>query len=481
MKTGLAMARGSTWIFLAEVLIIPTGFVTAVYLTRALGPADYGVFALLSRLVIWLEWLGAACFAQATIKLAGEMAAWTPLGRTALRLHLAVGAGLAMLLWAAAPALAAALALPSLTGHLRLYALDLPLFLAAQAHINILVGRGGFGARAMASAARLIVRLAAILLFVHLGWSVRGAVAAMICASAAELAVVRRHIQLPLGPGPSHSMRALAHLSVPLLLASLVVRVLRLDIVLLKALGTPAAAVGHYGAALNLTILMALLSGAMTPPLLATLSGLIASGRPTDARAVTDGALRFTLRLIPFVALACAQAGPIVRLVFGAAYLPAAPLLALLLVAAYAQHLIQTAVAVMAAHNRSTAAAVLTVPLLPVAIAAHLFLIPRFGPMGAAATTTAMMAAGAVLCLAGARRCCSWPLLGRTLVRSLPVAAGVAFLSLSLPTAGAALVAELAGLSALCLLGLWWLGELSAADLAAVRRLLARRFPSGRG
>src|SRR5205809_765178 len=80
--------------------------------------------------------------------------------------------------------IAALLGTPALTGRLRLFAGDIPLFCLAQAHRNILVGLGEFQQRALAAAARWTSRLVLVLLFVGLGWSIDGAILGSIGASA---------------------------------------------------------------------------------------------------------------------------------------------------------------------------------------------------------------------------------------------------------------------------------------------------------
>ena len=35
---------GTIWVFLAEALLVPTGFIITVCLTRRLGPEGYGMF-----------------------------------------------------------------------------------------------------------------------------------------------------------------------------------------------------------------------------------------------------------------------------------------------------------------------------------------------------------------------------------------------------------------------------------------------------
>src|SRR6187549_291420 len=67
---------GTILVFLSEALLLPTGLVTAAYLTRRLGSAEYGLLALTVTLVTWLEWTIASLFSRATIKLVGETADW---------------------------------------------------------------------------------------------------------------------------------------------------------------------------------------------------------------------------------------------------------------------------------------------------------------------------------------------------------------------------------------------------------------------
>ena len=42
---------GTVWSFLAEALIVPTGVLTAAFLTRRLGPETYGLYVLAAALI----------------------------------------------------------------------------------------------------------------------------------------------------------------------------------------------------------------------------------------------------------------------------------------------------------------------------------------------------------------------------------------------------------------------------------------------
>ena len=65
-------ARGALGVFLAEALILPSGFVTAMYLTRRLGPANYGLFSVAASAAASVAWTASSLFARATVKFVSE-------------------------------------------------------------------------------------------------------------------------------------------------------------------------------------------------------------------------------------------------------------------------------------------------------------------------------------------------------------------------------------------------------------------------
>ncbi len=66
------MLHGTAAIFGAEALLLPTGLLIVSILTRRLGPAGYGQFALAATLVAWIEWSITAALARPTVKFIGE-------------------------------------------------------------------------------------------------------------------------------------------------------------------------------------------------------------------------------------------------------------------------------------------------------------------------------------------------------------------------------------------------------------------------
>jgi hypothetical protein len=118
--------EGTVRLFAAESLVFPTGIVTAAFLTRWLGAEGYGEFSLAALVVGWVQWGVVSLLSRSTILSIGGTTDWKPLATRILRIHLAAGLVTGAIVFLAAPLLARALGLPSLTSYLRLFASSFP-------------------------------------------------------------------------------------------------------------------------------------------------------------------------------------------------------------------------------------------------------------------------------------------------------------------------------------------------------------------
>ncbi len=392
---------GTVRVFLAEALILPTGLLTAAYLTRKLGPADYGVLSLAVSLVAWLQWSLSSFFTRASIQVVGESADWRPVGAVLLRVHLLSGGVLAVLVAAAAWPVANALREPQLTGYLLLLAPEVVLSAVVAAHRNLMVGTGQYTPRAVVSAARWLSRLALIVLFVEWSGSVAGALLGNVLASAVELIACRRFIRpgWRVKPG-AFPIERLLRPAVPLFLGALCLRIFdKLDLFALKLLGGTAADAGYYVAAQNLAFVPSLVSISFSPLLLSSLCRLGREGATVEARELVRRTVCVSLWLIPAGAIAAGSAGGIVRTVYGSQFHASAPLFALLIGASIALVFVSVHTALLTAAEKSLWTFWLTLPLLPMACAGYPLCIPPFGLRGAALVTlgAAVVTAGATV------------------------------------------------------------------------------------
>ncbi|MBC7790575.1 MAG: oligosaccharide flippase family protein [Anaerolineae bacterium] len=471
---------GSFRIFLADILMVPTGILTVAFLTRRLGPSEFGLFTMAATVIAWVEWSIVSLFSRATVRLVGESRDWQPAGTTVLRLHLAVAGTAMAALWALAPSIAALLHEPALAGLLRLFAIEIPLFGITYAHRDILVGTGRYNERARMSAARWIARLVLVIALVGAGFSITGAILASMGALLVELIVARRYVQPTLFGHSNLPVRRVLLVAMPLVLFGLCMRMFdRVDLLVLKALGSTAADAGVYAAAQSLTLLPGLFALSFSPVLLSTLTRALRAGDDAVARSLGLDALRIGLRFLPFGGLIAGSAAEIVAFIFGPLYTPAEGVLSVLTFGALSLVIVSISTAVLTAIGRARSAAVLAAGLLVTATAGHLLVIPRFGAIGAAIVTTTVAAAGAFTALMVVYSAWSVAPALANLLRSVAVTGGMFALATFWPAPGLLLFVKLPVLALLSVTALHLLGDFSGPEIASARavalRVLTRR------
>ncbi len=392
-----ALIDGIGWNLLAEGLAVPTGVLTAAFLGRMLGPSAYGLFALAASLMAVLEWMLAALFARAVLKLTATSNDWQPIGATAARLSLAFGAAIGGLVAATAGSLAAWLGEPELVTYLRLFAVELPLFGLFAASRNIQAGRGLFRLRALAGAARWTARLALMATFVGAGLSIPGAIAGSIGAVIVGCAAAQAGLRLPWWRLPGAPAREVWMLALPLFALALSLRVFeKLGLFVLKGLGATAADAGLYAAAQNLAAAPTLVAQAATPLVLSGLTLALQDRRRDDARQFAAWTFGLSLWLIPFAAFVAGASDEVMAFVYGPAFVAGANAASMLMLASVGTVVVAVATSMLIAAERVRLALALATPLCAAAWAGFLMIVPGHGGAGAAFITMLVALAGAV-------------------------------------------------------------------------------------
>lgn len=470
-------ADGTIWGFLAESLILPTGLISAAYLTRALGPDGYGLFSLAATLSSFAGVVATSLFARGSIKLVSEADDWRPVATTIARMHFICGAITTLAIILLAYPLADLLDEPRLAFYLILFSVDTLLFVLSRAHRSILIGIGRFREQAVPTAVRSVARLVLIIVLVESGLSIAGAVLGLVGATLVELFVYRWYIRPRLFPASAYPARQVWNQATPIFFSALCLALFsRVDLFGLTALGLATSEAGYYGAAQNLSVIPGLFAASFSPLLLSTLSALQKNREQQSARIMMRDAMRLVFGMLPFAATASGAAHEIVTLIFGASFAPAEPILAWLIFARVAAVMISIAVVIMIVANRPGLSFALAGPMLALAIAGHILLIPIFGSVGAAWVTTSLEIAGALAALILVYRVqrvfAPMATVGRTLL-----IAGAAWLAAALvPAPGFWLIAKLALIALAIVVSYGLLGEFSPREIAWARAML--RLPA---
>ena len=462
--------------FAAELVLLPTGLITAAVLTRTLGPAGYGLFSVAATFITWLAFTTTTLLARAAVKFVSEADDWRPVATGVLRWRLVVGSVAFLAVLLGASVIARLLGAPALAPYLRVFAIDLLLFNVARAYRDVLTGRGRFREVAAVSLARWMTRLALIVLLVRLTGSIMGAVVGSVGATAVELLVARWFERVPVrGPSPIGWSR-MWRVAAPLVVYGAAMQLFsKIDLFALSALKGTSPDVGLYAAAQNLAVPPGLFALSLAPLLLATLGRLRRAGAAADARRVARDALRVSFALVPFAALVAGTADDLVRVVFGPSFGGSGLLLAMLFSAGVALVVMSVAVSIVTAMDAQGVVSVLGIGVLAAALAGHLLLIPRFGAVGAAMVTAMAGVAGGTASVALVHRLSGVRAYG-TLVRAALVAAPAYWLAARTPTSGGVMLAgKLTLLSALVVGAFVALGELDADDRIRIRAAWPRR------
>jgi O-antigen/teichoic acid export membrane protein len=256
----------------------------------------------------------------------------------------------------------------------------------------------------------------------------------------------------------------------PLFLFALSMRVAdKMDLFLLKMLGGTVAQAGLYGAAQSLALAPAAFGLSFSSLLLSTLSRLVRTGEEERARDLARYVLRMVVCMLAFACLIAGAAPELVRLIFGAPFTDAAPVLAVLIFAGVSLNILSVAAAILTAARKPLWTFGIVGPLLPLAVAGHFVLIPRYGAFGAALVTTLFAVLGTLgMLLAVARVWGIHPPLG-TVWRTALIGAFGYLLATVWPASGPLLLVKLLVLAVTVIVTFALLGEWKAHELAQAR------------
>jgi O-antigen/teichoic acid export membrane protein len=474
------LAVGTMQGFIASAISLPTGLLTAAFLTRQLGPVDYGLLTVAATVVVWVEVTITVGFTRTAVKFVAAAKDWQSVSTRFFQAQLLVSLGATALLIGVAPALASWLGSDQMIHYLRVYSLGIPITAAGRIHESFLIGRGHFGHRALLSAAYWLSRMLLIFLLIWLRPLVTYAILANIGASLVVLCWARVLIRPPLFQHSDFPFRNLWDYAWPLFFYTIGINLFNaLDLLFVKALADIPQAAGFYSAAKNLTIVPALFATSFSPLLLAKLTYLRAKGNGKDAQTMTRHAMRLVFCLLPFGGMATGAAPEVVTAIYGRPFLPAAPSLALLIFAALGIAMISINASTLIAAGRPALPLLLTGPFVAIAPLAHFILISHFGPVGAAATTTCLAWIGAVFTMLAVHR--TWHVLppAFTFVRSIAVCGLAYSLAVLWPAPGPFLLLKLPAIGLLIVLAFLFLGEFRQKDIAFVRSILPGRATTG--
>lgn len=396
----VAATRGGTAILVLQSIGRVFGLVFVVLATRALAPEELSRYSLAAALVL---------LATVISDLGVSPVLTTAVSRDPhrsqhlLNATLLTSAGLGLLGYLAVVGFAA-VAYPSQTiTDVALAGLGIPASAMGSSILAALDGHRLIARRSFITLVQTTVTAIGGLVLIQADTGARGALLALAIAPWMALALAaafaRRHLVWSgrLGFDRATSWHLLRQ-AVPFAVgAGIGALILRLDVVLLSLLASPAD-VAVYDMAQRLTESMAYLASAVCIPALVMISARLGTGRREAAGLVYREAVRMAYLLGLPVSIGIAlSADDIVRVVFGPAYAEAAVPMAMLGAGLGVLFVSQVQVVVIIAGLRAKLGLALAAAHLGLVVGLDIVLIPPFGPGGAAG---AMVASWVVMALA---------------------------------------------------------------------------------
>jgi O-antigen/teichoic acid export membrane protein len=477
MKQRQSRLSGALALSLAQASVLMFGYVTHLWIGRKLGPAQYGVYGVvLSVQSILGMFLTLGVPSSVSRFVAQDTGHAGGILRQALSVQTVIGLLLAAASILSAPLIAHFLGDSSLSGYLMFSGIVI-LF---QAHYPIFAqffsGLHQFNRQAIITfiyATAKLVGAISLLYTFHVygafaGFAIGGIVAALVGWWWSRGLPSDSH-RLPL-----KSLLAFASTYVAMLVGLQIL--MSIDLFMVKAILGSDQEAGYYNAAVTLSRIPYFLLQALTFILLPSISALTKPGESHEKAAdFIRQALRYLIILIvPGIVFAATTSRQLITLFYSKQYLPAAPVLTILMIGLGALAFYLMLINIVAGAGRAKVGVFVTAAMLIISPLIGIIAIPRFGLIGAAWQTASAGIIGCIVLAIYTFKTFAIPVPLRSIINVI-IATAIAIIptylyrppTLLLPVFYAVLFV-IYGLS------LWFLQEISAADRTYVSGLHPR-------
>ncbi len=468
---------GSIQNVIGSAISLPTGLITAAFLSRKLGPLNYGTLSVTASIIVLIEAVITLGANRSTEKLVAESNDWRSVTIKSLQFQLFVSFLASFFLVLVAPFLEHLLNTADLSFYLRIYSVSIPISALNGIHQAVLVGRGNYRAKALLNCIYWIVRLLLILVFVTLQPTITAVIISNVFSSFLVLLISKYLIKTSIIQFSAFPFRMFWKYTGPMFFYTIATMILNyIALFFVKALGEQPQTAGYYAASHNLTIIPALIAISISPLLLAKTTYLLSKNQFDLAQSIKRNMERFTICLLPFASLSAGASLEIVTAIYGSSFQASGPLLAILIFGAIGKCLKTIAVSTLIAIGKPKLPAIFITPLVPIAIITYYYVIPCFGALGAAVTSAVVSWLAALLVMVGAYQLWKTTIPFFSFVRSVFISVPVYYLATAWETPGFLLLVKLPVICLLITFAYAILGEFSLDELKRFRSLANQRL-----
>jgi O-antigen/teichoic acid export membrane protein len=373
---------GFIYLTITNILFIFVGYVTNIFLARHFGPAEYGVYGVLTALMTAINILHVSGIPQAVSRfIAHSKNKENEILASGIRLQLTIATSASLLLFLCAPLIANLFNDANFTNYMRLMSLIFPVYGLYGLYSGYYNGLHNFKKQALMNTVYIVSKLVLIIIFAIM-FGIPGVIIGFILSPLVALII---GIKLP-NSSKLYSYKKIILYSIPLIaFAGFSTLQLSLDIFSLKALTNSPSITGYYTAAQSIAIIPYFAISALGVVIMPSISSYIGKDQINEATAIVSRSVRFFIILIaPVVILMLVSSKFLIVFIFGENYLPAITSFRILLIGYALLSLFALMANVLNGAGYAKSSLMCAIAGLCASLFSYLLLIPKYGATGAA-------------------------------------------------------------------------------------------------
>lgn len=392
---------GAISLSIAQAVVLLLGYVTHLWIGRVLGPAAYGVYGVvlsIQTIIGLLITLGVPAAVSRFVAQREQSA--QPILKQLLLVQAGTAASIALGTVAISPLIVRLLRDASLLPYLWIVAAVVFFQAFYPIYVQFLSGAHRFNRQAALTSLYAVAKLAGAITLIYTfgvfgaltGFAVGGFIAAIIGFIWTRNIGGHEPYRIP-----AKELLSFAGAYVLMMVGLQILQ--SLDLFMVKSILRDDTATGYYNAAVTLSRIPYFLLQGLSFILLPSISALTKTGETHDeAASFVRDVIRYLIALIvPSIALAAATSRELVSLFYSRTFAPAAPLLTVLIIGLGALAFFLLLANIVAGAGKTKIPLYLSAGMILISFSSGLFLITRYGLLGAAWQTTIASTIGFVI------------------------------------------------------------------------------------
>ena len=383
------MLKGTIYFTIRQLIFVVTNFILHAYLGRKLGPELYGIFGVISAIIIISDFvLSKGVFETLSKFVAQNEKAANGILKNALKVmtvtYIIVGA----ILFFLSKQIAIIMKDPELDPYIKLCAFIISIGGISTVFSGVLNGLRQFGKQAVISVFSSVIKLISVLLMVYLGYSVKGAILGIIISEVFGLSLAAILCRIPRS-NVHFDGKEMVHFSLQMIVIGLFASlVMNIDLLALKIIIRNNFEIGLYTSATAIARIGLLLMYPVSLTVIPTISKSLSGGDMTHTEHTIIYALKLILMFVlPICLVIMASSKNLIFLLYGEQYVPASYALNILMLGTIFFSIKAVLYNIIVASGWPRYIMSLGVLSLAIDIFLLLFLIDKYGIVGAAAAS----------------------------------------------------------------------------------------------